>query len=283
MHYDYTTIGHVTADVLEDGSRRAGGTAFYAALQASRLGLRTLIRTRGRPQEIEELLAPWAGELELEIEPASATTTLLTTWAGGERAQRVLAWAGEIEHAAFDTAVLHLAPVARESPSRWSGHGGFVGLTPQGLLRVWGAAGGTVTLAPPARSQEEAFERSQAIALSEVEQPSCAELLERARRAGALIAVTAGAAGKTLLLPDGDELRLEAAAVAPARDDLGAGDVFAAALFAALHDGHGAREAGEFAACAAALRVEGDGPGAIAARSEIDRRVGERRVVGGGG
>ena len=45
--FDYTTVGHVTADVLADGARRAGGSAFYSALQAARLGRRALIITQG--------------------------------------------------------------------------------------------------------------------------------------------------------------------------------------------------------------------------------------------
>jgi len=36
--FDYTAVGHVTIDVMPDGSRRPGGGAFYAALQAARLG-----------------------------------------------------------------------------------------------------------------------------------------------------------------------------------------------------------------------------------------------------
>ena len=58
IQFDYTTVGHVTADVMPDGTRQAGGGAFYSALQASRLGLRTLIVTQGVPSEIRELLAP---------------------------------------------------------------------------------------------------------------------------------------------------------------------------------------------------------------------------------
>jgi hypothetical protein len=54
--FDYTTVGQVTVDVMPDGSRQPGGTAFYSALQASRLGLRTLILTRGVTSEIEQLL-----------------------------------------------------------------------------------------------------------------------------------------------------------------------------------------------------------------------------------
>ncbi|MCW3069750.1 MAG: hypothetical protein JWL67_2375, partial [Solirubrobacterales bacterium] len=69
MHFDfdYTTLGHVTVDVLEDGSRQPGGTAFYSALQAARLGRRTQILTRGRAEELEALLEPYRSELEVTV------------------------------------------------------------------------------------------------------------------------------------------------------------------------------------------------------------------------
>ena len=94
--FDYTTIGHVTIDVLADGSRRAGGAAFYSALQAARLGQRTRIITQGVPAEIEALLEPYRDEFELEIIAAAQTTTLDTRGEGSGRTQRLLAWAGPI-------------------------------------------------------------------------------------------------------------------------------------------------------------------------------------------
>src|SRR2546422_472433 len=96
MRFEYTTLGHVTADVMADGSCRPGGGAFYSALQAARLGLRTLIITQGRPGDIEDLLAPYAAELELRIHPAARTTTLATSGTGPARRQRLRSWAGEI-------------------------------------------------------------------------------------------------------------------------------------------------------------------------------------------
>src|SRR5262249_18459738 len=109
----YLTVGHVTVDVLADGSRRAGGTALYSALQAARLGLAARIHTRGREDEIRELLAPYAEELEVSVEPAPATTTLATTGSGEDRRQRMLAWAGPIRAEGLAPAtILHLAPVA---------------------------------------------------------------------------------------------------------------------------------------------------------------------------
>ena len=147
------TVGHVTVDVIAaDCTRRPGGGAFYSALQAARLGLRTLILTQGSAPEIEELLEPYSDELELRVIPAPATTTLLTSWPGGRRTQQVLAWAGPIaETIAVDTQILHFAPVAREIPAAWRGHADFVGLTPQGLARTWDqsdAMGGKIVTAP---------------------------------------------------------------------------------------------------------------------------------------
>jgi hypothetical protein len=41
--------------------------------------------------EIERLLEPYRGELELEIQPAERTTTLETSGSGATRRQRLLA------------------------------------------------------------------------------------------------------------------------------------------------------------------------------------------------
>ncbi|MFZ1153848.1 MAG: hypothetical protein WAN93_02970, partial [Solirubrobacteraceae bacterium] len=139
--FDYVTVGHVTRDAIEHGSDSAsfqpGGSAFYSALQAARLGLRTLILTQGVPGEIEALLTPYLDELELHVVPAEHTTTLSTRGAGVRRTQRVLAWAGPIAEIDLHTTILHLAPVARETPASWRGSASFVGVTPQGLIRDW--------------------------------------------------------------------------------------------------------------------------------------------------
>src|SRR5205823_14787770 len=104
----------------------------------------------GSVREIEALLEPYRRELELIVKPAAQTTTLLTSGSGGARRQRVLAWGGPIAgDVLLDTAILHLAPVARETPSRWRGAASFVGLTPQGLVRQWADADGEISLPPP--------------------------------------------------------------------------------------------------------------------------------------
>lgn len=270
--FDYVTVGHVTVDVLErDGGsaeRRPGGGAFYSALQAARLGLRTLIVTQGVAAEIEPLLEPYRDELALRIVPASATTTMLTRGFGEARRQHLLAWAGAMQPPApLEAEILHLAPVARETPAAAPGSAAFLALTPQGLVRRWDDLGGELLTAP--LMAERVPERFDAVALSCREAQGCAPLIAGARARGAVVAVTAGPE-PTTVRSAGIDARVPAFPVSNVADDLGAGDVFAAALFAALHGGADPLRAATFANAAAALRIAGDGPQAIGARPAIE-------------
>jgi len=246
MRFDYTTVGHVTVDVMADGTRRPGGGAFYSALQAARLGRRTLIVTRGVREEIEQLLSPYAEELTLEVHEAQCTTTLATVGRGRGRSQRVLAWAGELTaELAIDTEILHLAPVARETDGRSHGRAAFVGVTPQGLVRSWSQSDGQIV--PRALDRSLLPADCDAIVISE--------------------------APTELRLPDGTTLRVEVPAVGRMCDDIGAGDVFAAAFFIALADGKNPRLAAQFANAAAAVRVAASGASAVGDRAAIDARI----------
>lgn len=272
LHFDYTTIGHVTIDVLDDGSRRPGGTAFYSALQAARLGRRTLIITRGLAAEIEQLIAPYHDELALQVLAAPRTTTLRTTGSDSARSQRMVAWAGPIcEQLELDTSILHLAPVARESPSRWRGRAAFVGLTPQGLARGWSGSGAQVESVHPEPADAAVAARCDAIVVNEHERACCTALIGLAT--SAVIAVTAGAQPNTILTPGHTARELDVPALAHPVDDLGAGDVFAAAFFIALSEGRSPLQAGAFANAAAAVRMAGPGAGAIGGRDAIEAQL----------
>jgi sugar/nucleoside kinase (ribokinase family) len=283
--FDYVTVGHVTLDVIEDsGERRPGGGAFYSALQAARLGLRTLILTKGRPQELEELLRPYREELQLRVLRAEQTTTFATSGTGAERRQRVLAWAGPIaEPIEVDTAILHFAPIARETPNRWQGRAKFVGVTPQGLMRTWDGSG-EMSLLP--LNPDDLPERFDALVVSHREHPFCAgataagaitasaitaSAIPASAIAAGVLAVTAGSSPTTVVLPDGTAAQVPTPAVEQPRDDLGAGDVFAAAFFIALHNGSTAIEAAAYGNAAAAVRVAGTGPQAIGNAAAIIR------------
>lgn len=281
--FDYVTVGHVTVDVLADspadavaarqpeaGARRQpGGGAFYSALQAARLGLRTLLVTRGVPGEIEALLEPYRAELQVRVAPAASTTTLLTAGSGQSRHQRLLAWAGPIAPPeGVDAGVLHLAPVARETPAAWSGAAGFVGLTPQGLVRRWDASGEIV---PAPLAQELLPARLDAAVLSADELPACAQLLPQTH--GPVVAVTCGARPTAIHVPGAAPLEVPVEPLAVPGEDLGAGDVFAAAFFVALRDGQPPAAAGGFANAAAAVRIAGDGPDAVGTRAAVQARL----------
>lgn len=270
MQYDYITVGHVTIDMLADGSRAAGGSALYGALQASRLGCRSLIFTAGMPAEVREVLAPHLEEVDVHVVPAAHTTTLETRGAGATRRQRLLAWAGPIVPDRWPSAkVLHLAPVARELPPRWRGDAAFRGLTAQGLARQWPPGGGEVSLGAPAREALAYAGGCDAIVVSARERASCAQLLELALERGALAAITDGPRTSTIVLPSGERLSAPVSPLAEPVEDLGAGDVFAAALFVALAQGATPQAAGALANAAARARMQGRGPGAIATRAEL--------------
>jgi 1D-myo-inositol 3-kinase len=286
LRYEYTTLGHVTIDVLDDGTRQPGGTAFYSALQAARLGLRTLIITRGEERELQELLDPYREELDLMVLRAPCTTTLQTSGSGSGRTQRVLAWAGRLgEDIEVDSTILHVAPVAREAPDRWRGSAEFVGLTPQGLVRDWSEADGEISIpetAPsanvtPAQPRDAGAlalaERCDALVVSEHERASCAQMIAAAGQGGAVVAVTAGPGPNTILLPGGEVLEADVPAIEDACDDLGAGDIYAAAFFVALAEGAAAQGAAAFANAAAAVRMRGLGAPAIGTRSAIGARL----------
>lgn len=301
--FDYVAVGHVTRDVIEDRAggtvSQPGGSAFYSALQAARLGLRTLIVTQGVPLEVYALLEPFSDELDLHVIAAKHTTTLSTRGSGAQRSQRMLAWAGAMtEPLTLDTRILHLAPVARETPTIWEGHAPFVGLTPQGLVRHWESGedlplvqldtGSLVGDVPLSSGEEAALagailpvdldlqtlpERFSAAVISEEECRSCHALFTVARHGGAYVAVTAGSRPATVHLPTpaaGSVVQTEMPRLVEARDDLGAGDVFAAAFFVALSEGSGPLEAASFGNAAAAVRIAGVGPGAIGKRAQIE-------------
>lgn len=266
----YLAVGHVTVDVVADGEHRPGGSVLYSALQASRLGLAATILTRGDAEQLEAMLRPFRDEVELIVQPADATTTLATSGTGEERRQRLLSWAGPVELGALPEAeILHLAPVAAELAGSAEGEWEFVGLTPQGLARRWEEPGGEIVACDADPAVVAMAGRCDAIVLSASERASCAELIERGLAAGATVAITAGADATELLYGPGRARRMATEPIAGPLDDLGAGDVYAAAFFAQLAAGDDRVGAARLAHRAAALRMQGVGPDAVATAAEI--------------
>ncbi len=252
------------------------------------------------------LLEPYRDELDLRVIPSKHTTTLSTRGAGAKRSQRLLAWAGPIVEALeLNTAILHLAPIAREIPLAWGGKIGFLGITPQGLVRHWeqsqdasliqldtGSMLGDIPLVPIASEvlageispieldPESLPKRFEAAVISELECHDSQALFAAARVCGAHVAVTAGSRPTTVHLPESDGLSVVQTTLPPLvalRDDLGAGDVFAAAFFIALAHGRGPLDAATYGNAAAAVRIAGMGPNAIGRRAQVEAILSTKR------
>jgi sugar/nucleoside kinase (ribokinase family) len=270
--YDYVAIGHVTIDRMGEGREQVGGTAAYSGIQAARLGQKTLIITRGERAVIDRLLEPFADELDVWVQDDERTTTLLTQGSGLGRCQRIIAWAGEIDPVEIgDASVVHLAPVSGEVQAGTAGSPScFVGITPQGMARRWGPDG-RIELArlPPAALPNPCS----ALVISEAELDACGDAFAFAVKRGAVGAITHGERSAEIRTAE----RSFSAPVPAitAVDELGAGDVFAAALFVSLAAGERPSRAAAFAQAAASLRVAGRGPAAIGDAASITRLLGD--------
>src|SRR5579875_4148623 len=86
MPPDIVLVGHLAQDLQPDGSYRLGGTVTYAALLASRLGLRPGIVTSA-PQADLAQLAALIPDLQLAAVPAPTPTIFENRYHDGQRRQ----------------------------------------------------------------------------------------------------------------------------------------------------------------------------------------------------
>ena len=136
----YILIGHVTYDVLDDGTTTIGGTASYAALTANALGLSVGLLTSVSSDFDLSKVIPGA---DIVVIPAPVTTTFRNTYIEGSRYQIIYEIASKIEP--IDTPVnwkapiiAHIAPVFEECDHQFLQHfhsGTYIGVTAQGWLR----------------------------------------------------------------------------------------------------------------------------------------------------
>ncbi len=278
---DLIVIGHLTRDLLEDGTSRLGGTAAYAALAAARLGLRVGVYTAGRP-DMDLNPLPDAG-IEVQMERSAQETLFCNRYRRGRRSQFLLSRATPLDPAGLPPAwkkapAALLGPVARELPAAWRAAffpGTFLAACLQGWLRTWDETG-RVRPAP----WEEAEEWLPHLRVAFVSEEDLGGDRATAARYVALcplLLLTLGPRG-ALLYRRGQPLPV---APFPARevDPTGAGDIFAAALVVRLIEGASPEEAARFAAAAAALSVQGGGLAAVPDRAAVLARLEERDVV----
>nr|WP_286207051.1 PfkB family carbohydrate kinase [Thermomicrobium sp. CFH 73360] len=143
-------------------------------------------------------------------------------------------------------------------------------------MRQWPRSGGRVRLIP-LRLPHELVTRLDGFVLSTLEHTLARDEIEAIAQRG-VVAITRGPDGATVI-DRGRSYDIPAYPVT-VRDDVGAGDVFAAVLFLLRAQHEATLWAAKMAAAAAALRIQGLGPDAVPTREAVEaflERRGERR------
>jgi sugar/nucleoside kinase (ribokinase family) len=264
---EYLVVGHLAHDLTPDGPR-LGGTAAYAALTARALGLRAGILTAFGPETSLEALEgiPIAG-----VQSAHSTTFENIQTPNGRR-QTLHHSASPLDldlipEAWRRTPILHLGPIAQEAAALLplGIKPVLLGLTPQGWLRRWDAAGRVSPCEWP--GAEESARQAGAVVISLEDVGGNEEQVEVLAHASRVLAVTEGAAGCRLYW-NGDLRRFRAPKVREI-DPTGSGDIFAAAFFIRLYTTRDPWEAARFANQVAAISVTRPGLDGIPTPEEV--------------
>ena len=267
---DFLAIGHVTLDITQDGEV-PGGTAFYAAVTAARLGRRVGLLTRGAPPQSKDPLA--ALEQVVNI-PSPVTTIFENRYANGVRTQLLHSAAPSIEAKHLpdgwqDAPMVLLAPVFQEVESNLAGcfPKALLGVAPQGWLR---RVTDTGRIVPKEWNSEEVLNRAEVMILSETELWK-GRMPAKWLTHGGIVILTQGSRG-ALMHYHNRWFRIPAS---PAKevDPTGAGDVFAAAYLIRYGETGDAMTSGLFASSAASLKVAAKGAAGIPTRKQITRRM----------
>jgi sugar/nucleoside kinase (ribokinase family) len=265
---DYLVVGHVTEDLTPSG-RRLGGTAAFSALTARAFGLRVGIVTSVSARTSLRAL----DGISLVNVPSSETTTFENIHTPAGRTQVLHGHAALISPESIPeiwrrSSIVHLGPVAQETPPESAG--GFsatlLGLTPQGWMRTWDDKG---RVSPCSWHADEAIlELAGAVIISRNDVQGDDDVIDAMAHQTRVLAVTEDAAG-VVLYWNGDRRRFRAPE-SNLVDDVGAGDIFAAAFFIRLFMTRDPWEAARFATLLAARSVTRQGLEGVPTNREIE-------------
>lgn len=270
---DLVAVGHVCRDVVPHSSGwRIGGSVFYIASAASRLGCSVGVLTSGGP-EVQALRAiPGCTVISLD---ARESTSFENRNEAGLRRQRLLARAPSIPRDLLPAEwtrcpVALLAPVAGEVPLVMARAfpQALTAVLPQGWMRRWDVAG-EVRSAPWERAAEVLANVTAAIFSEEDLGRSTPSWLGFR---GPLLVLTRAAKGCSVLYRN---LRRDVPGFPVQEvDPTGAGDVFAAAFMLSLRESRDPLAAARFANCAASFAVQASGAERFASTDQVDERIG---------
>jgi sugar/nucleoside kinase (ribokinase family) len=269
MHPEYLLLGHITRDLLPDGTTTPGGTASYAALTAHRLGKRAAVVSARAP-----LPSDWPEEIAVAYCEGLSAPTFENRYTPAGRVQILHAAGGAIRTddipAGWRSApVIHFGPIAAETPSELihAFPDALIGMTPQGFMREWPDELPAQIAYKIWQPEPSLLSRIGALVMSIEDVRGDEALPQSYARHCPLVALTRGALGATLYI-HGEPHQISACP-AIERDPTGAGDVFAAALLIRLQETGDPLESAHFAACVAGRSVEGPGTSAIPTRGQL--------------
>jgi len=278
---DLVAIGHVTIDETPSGIR-PGGSAYYAALTAHRLGLGVGLLTAAAADYPLDIFPEG---IEVHVVPSPQTTRYRVGESKSARTLTLLSRAVDLEAeqlpADWSKAPLALlGPVANEVDPALAGafDDASVAVLPQGWMRKREAGG---LMSPqPWEDAEVVLPRAQLLVLSEEDLGGSEETAVRWLHQVPLGAITRGRRGATLYV-NGEPYHVTADA-ATEIDPTGAGDVFATTLLIAYQQSGDAWEAAALAACAGAASVEAAGAASVPDRATLETRLAAYRRRRGG-
>lgn len=265
----YLTIGHICQDILPDGWM-FGGAATYSARMAHALGCQVQVLTSLR-SDVD--VRPALADIEVVRLPSNRTTTFENVYVDHVRHQTLHAVAERLTPDRFPAVptadIVHLAPVAQEVDLAWLDRfpGALIGVTPQGWLRQWDAAG---RVSPIGWAEAaEVLPRADVVIISSEDVAHREDIVQQWARQANLLVVTRGAHGCTVH-------QNNTVAAVPAHsveivDATGAGDIFAASFLVRLRQTGDPIAAARFATCLASQSITRRGLDSIPTPSEIDQ------------
>lgn len=264
---DYLIIGHVSKDLTPDGST-LGGTAAYSSLTAQALGKRAAILTSAS----HDLDLDPLSDVQIHMVPSPVSTTFSNEYLPGGRLQSISATAASLTSTDIpddwrDAPIVHIAPIANEVDSSILGifPQALICLTPQGWLRRWGPSG-EVWLENWEIIQDQ-ISRAGAVVFSIEDLEGSEDTIDQISQLCEILAITEGSRGARIFWAG--EWRQIPAPIVDEIDPTGAGDIFAAAFFIFLNDGHSPWAAARFSNQLAAFSVTRSGIASVPRSTDI--------------
>ncbi len=267
----YLLVGHLTRDLVSCGFRY-GGAVLYGGLTARRFGFETKVVTACAEPDLD-LLFP---EISFFVFHSSSSTVFENIETSQGREQIVWQKAPTLDLQRLPKEwrkadIVHLAPVLDEIDP---GCGplfetSFLVANPQGWFRQVLASGHVVHKRPDLS----AWPVFEALVVSEEDLHKDLTYLPQLRPKTKLLVLTQGAKGAWLFFRNQEKF-FPAKLLQP-KDTTGAGDILAAAFFAALFAGFAPEKALTLAMCLAALSVTREGLAGVPSVVEISRYLQE--------